>query len=114
MVQKRKIAIVGLGYVGLPIAVAFGKKGHVIAFDINRGRVEELKAGHDRNGDVPESDFIGGKAEYTTEAARLREADFIIVAVPTPVDEAKRPDLTPLIRASETVMGIAPTAARPI
>ncbi len=103
MGHNRKVAIVGLGYVGLPIAVAFGKKGHVIAFDINEARVKELKAGYDRNKDVPDSDFAEGKAEYTTEASRLRDADFIIVAVPTPVDDAKRPDLTPLVRSSETV-----------
>lgn len=103
MSHNRKVAIVGLGYVGLPIAVAFGKQEHVIAFDINKARVEELRAGHDRNKDVSQSDFDGSKAEYTTDPARLSQADFLIVAVPTPVDEAKRPDLTPLIRASETV-----------
>ena len=103
MSHNRKVAIVGLGYVGLPIAVAFGKKEHAIAFDINTTRVEELKAGYDRNSDIPRSDFVGGKAEYTADPTRLRDADFIIVAVPTPVDQAKRPDLTPLVRASETV-----------
>ena len=103
MGHSRKVAIVGLGYVGLPIAVAFGRKEHVIAFDINQARVEELRAGHDRNKDVSPSDFAGGKAEYTSDPSRLRDADFMIVAVPTPVDEAKRPDLTPLVRASETV-----------
>jgi len=103
MGHSRKVAIVGLGYVGLPIAVAFGRKEHVIAFDINQARVEELRAGHDRNKDVSPFDFAGGKAEYTSDPSRLRDADFMIVAVPTPVDEAKRPDLTPLVRASETV-----------
>ena len=103
MGHSRKVAIVGLGYVGLPIAVAFVKKEHVIAFDITTSRVVELKAGHDRNDDVPRTDFEGGMAEFTTDPSRLREADFIIVAVPTPVDEAKRPDLTPLVLSSETV-----------
>jgi UDP-N-acetyl-D-glucosamine/UDP-N-acetyl-D-galactosamine dehydrogenase len=103
MSHTRKVAVVGLGYVGLPIAVAFGKKEPIIAFDINKARVEELKAGYDRNKDVAKSEFEGGKAEYTTDPARLKAADFIIVAVPTPVDEAKRPDLTPLVRSSETV-----------
>jgi UDP-N-acetyl-D-galactosamine dehydrogenase len=103
MNHNRKVAIVGLGYVGLPIAVAFGKREPVIAFDINTSRVEELKSGHDRNNDVSRSGFEGSMAEYTTDPARLRDADFIIVAVPTPVDEAKRPDLTPLVRSSETV-----------
>ena len=103
MNHDRKVAIVGLGYVGLPIAVAFGKKEPVIAFDINQARVAELKTGYDRNKDVSPSDFDGCKAEFTTDSTRLKEADFIIVAVPTPVDEAKRPDLTPLVRSSETV-----------
>jgi UDP-N-acetyl-D-galactosamine dehydrogenase len=103
MAHNRRVAIVGLGYVGLPIAVAFGKKEPVIAFDINAARVAELKAGYDRNQDIPKSDFEGALAEYTTDPARLAAADFIIVAVPTPVDQAKRPDLTPLLRSSETV-----------
>jgi UDP-N-acetyl-D-glucosamine/UDP-N-acetyl-D-galactosamine dehydrogenase len=103
MNHGRKVAIVGLGYVGLPIAVAFGKKEHIIAFDINKSRVDELKAGFDRNDDIKKSEFEGSKAEYTTNPERLKEADFIIVAVPTPVDDAKRPDLTPLVRSSETV-----------
>jgi len=103
MSHHRKIAVVGLGYVGLPIAVAFGKKEHVIAFDINKSRIEALKSGIDINKDVAPSDFEGCKAEFTANAARLSEADFIIVAVPTPVDQAKRPDLTPLVRSSETV-----------
>ncbi len=103
MSHGRKVAIVGLGYVGLPIAIAFGRKEHVIAFDINKERIAELKSGRDRNKDVQESEFEGNKAEYTFDPSRLRAADFLIVAVPTPVDEAKRPDLTPLIRASETV-----------
>ena len=103
MTHDRKLAIVGLGYVGLPIAIAFGKKDPVIAFDINQERVAELKAGHDRNQDVSPPDFAGCRAEFTTDPARLKAADFLIVAVPTPVDEAKRPDLTPLVRSSETV-----------
>ena len=103
MSHNRKVAIVGLGYVGLPIAVAFGKREPVIAFDINEARISELKAGYDRNNDIPRSGFDGNRAEYTMDPARLRDADFIIVAVPTPVDEAKRPDLTPLVRSSETV-----------
>jgi UDP-N-acetyl-D-galactosamine dehydrogenase len=103
MGHNRRVAIVGLGYVGLPIAIAFGKKEHVIAFDINKTRIEELKAGCDRNQDIPESDFAGCQAEFTGDPSRLRDADFVIVAVPTPVDEAKRPNLTPLVRSSETV-----------
>jgi UDP-N-acetyl-D-galactosamine dehydrogenase len=103
MSHNRKIAVVGLGYVGLPIAVAFGKNQSLTAFDINIQRIKELKSGYDRNDDVPRSDFEGGMAEFTSDPCRLRDADFVIVAVPTPVDDAKRPDLTPLVRASETV-----------
>jgi UDP-N-acetyl-D-galactosamine dehydrogenase len=103
MAHNRRIAIVGLGYVGLPIAVTFGKKERVIAFDVNTTRVSELNRAFDRNGDIATSEFVGCKTEYTSDPARLKEADFFIVAVPTPVDRAKRPDLTPLIRASETV-----------
>ncbi len=103
MSHNRKVAVIGLGYVGLPIAVAFGKNERVIAFDINTARVDELKSGYDRNSDIPKCDFERNKAEFTADPSRLRDADFIIVAVPTPVDEAKRPDLTPLVRASETV-----------
>ncbi len=103
MSEDRKIAVVGLGYVGLPIAVAFGRKRKVISFDINNQRIRELMNGYDRNHDVSGADLAEGMAEFTSDPCRLREADFIIVAVPTPVDDAKRPDLTPLVRASETV-----------
>lgn len=103
MVHNRKVAVVGLGYVGLPIAVAFGKKEHIVGFDINTSRVDELRKGHDRNRDIAESDLKGCEAEYTSDPARLGFADFFIVAVPTPVDQAKRPDLGPLVRASESV-----------
>jgi UDP-N-acetyl-D-glucosamine/UDP-N-acetyl-D-galactosamine dehydrogenase len=103
MNHNRKVAIVGLGYVGLPIAVAFGKREHVIAFDINKSRINELKAGYDHNDDLHQAELEGSEAEYTTNPERLREADFIIVAVPTPVDGAKRPNLTPLVISSETV-----------
>ncbi len=103
MAHNRKVAVVGLGYVGLPIAVAFGRNEHVVAFDINNARINELKRGFDRNMDISEAEFEGGKAEYTSDPTRLQAADFIIVAVPTPVDQAKRPDFTPLVRASESV-----------
>jgi UDP-N-acetyl-D-glucosamine/UDP-N-acetyl-D-galactosamine dehydrogenase len=103
MSHDRKIAVIGLGYVGLPIAVEFGRKQKLIAFDVNTSRIRELMRGYDRNRDVAEADFKGGMAEFTSDPCRLRDADFHIVAVPTPVDDAKRPDLTPLVRASETV-----------
>ena len=103
MVDARKIAVVGLGYVGLPIAVQFGRIGPVIGFDIDARRIEELQTGFDRNRDLTPGDFEAARTEFTTDATRLREADFIIVTVPTPVDGAHRPDFTPLRKASETV-----------
>jgi UDP-N-acetyl-D-galactosamine dehydrogenase len=103
MSSERKIAVVGTGYVGLPVVVAFGSRMPVIGFDLNQGRVQELKSGYDRNGEVTSAALSSARVEYTTDPAALRRADFIIVAVPTPVDDAKRPDLEPLLRASRTV-----------
>ncbi len=102
-VSQRKIAVIGLGYVGLPIVVHFGKKRKVIGLDLNPRRIEELKNGNDRNRDVVKADLAEAQVEFTTDPSRLREADFLIVTVPTPIDEANRPDLTPLIKASTSV-----------
>ena len=99
----RKISVIGLGYVGLPVAVAFARKGRVIGFDINEQRLAELRARHDRTGEVPAAELAAADIVYTNQIAVLREADFHIVAVPTPVDEANQPDLRPVLRASETV-----------
>lgn len=99
----RKIAVVGLGYVGLPVAVAFGKKSDVIGFDINTRRLRELEKGHDRTGEVIAADLAATNITYTDSLDVLRKADFFIVAVPTPVDDANQPDLTPVLRASESV-----------
>jgi UDP-N-acetyl-D-galactosamine dehydrogenase len=103
MSHKRKISVVGLGYVGLPVAVEFGKNERVIGFDINAKRVAELKKGIDHTGEVSSRDLKAADVHYTCEPKDLKQADFHIVAVPTPVDDAKRPDLTPVIKASETV-----------
>ena len=103
MSKDRKIAVVGLGYVGLPIAVHFGKVRRVIGFDVNASRVDELKRGVDRNRDLPAEEFAGSDVEFTTDGGRLKDADFLIVTVPTPVDDANRPDLTPLAKASGSV-----------
>lgn len=103
MTHNRKISVIGLGYVGLPVAVEFGKRERVIGFDINARRVAELKKGVDHTGEVERRDLKAADVLYTCDPADLKAADFHIVAVPTPVDEAKRPDLTPVIRASETV-----------
>ncbi len=101
--MERQIAVVGLGYVGLPIAVYFGRQTKVIAFDINTTRIDELKKGIDRNHDLPVAELKQTQAEFTMDAARIKEADFVIITVPTPVNDANRPDLTPLIKASTTV-----------
>jgi UDP-N-acetyl-D-galactosamine dehydrogenase len=101
--KERIISVVGLGYVGLPVAVAFGKCRKTIGFDINPTRISELQAGHDRTGEVTAVDLSSADILFTNQISELAYADFHIVAVPTPVDAAKQPDLTPMLRASETV-----------
>ena len=102
--HERKIAVIGLGYVGLPVAVAFARSGvPVIGFDIDRKRVEELHAGHDRTREVEAIDLAQPSLRYVSEPAVLKEADFFIVTVPTPIDEANRPDLRAMLAASATV-----------
>jgi UDP-N-acetyl-D-galactosamine dehydrogenase len=103
MGHDRKISVIGLGYVGLPVAVAFGKRARVVGFDIKPERVAELRAGHDSTREVTDAELAEADVLYTSDPADLRAADFHIVAVPTPVDEAKRPDLTPVLKASETL-----------
>ena len=98
------IAIIGLGYVGLPLAVEFGKKRAVIGFDINEKRIAELQAGHDRTLETtPDELKEADKLAFTATPQDLSDCAIFIVTVPTPVDSANRPDLTPLIKASETV-----------
>jgi UDP-N-acetyl-D-galactosamine dehydrogenase len=99
----RSVAVVGLGYVGLPIAVAFGKFEPVIGFDINKAKVEELRKGIDRTGEVSAKDLSVSQVRYTYEPADLKAADFIIVAVPTPISEALQPDLKALRMVSEVI-----------
>ncbi|WP_016911237.1 nucleotide sugar dehydrogenase [Mammaliicoccus vitulinus] len=101
--MKRKIAVVGLGYVGLPVAVAFGKQQEVVGFDINETRINELKNGYDRTNEVNDEDLKKSNIKFTSQSEELSKADFIIVAVPTPINKNNQPDLTPLIKASETV-----------
>lgn len=103
MAMNRKISVVGLGYVGLPVAVALGKVGQVIGFDIKSDRIKELQRGKDRTGEVSTRELKEANILFTNRIEDLMLADFHIVAVPTPVDKANRPDLTPVIRASETV-----------
>jgi UDP-N-acetyl-D-galactosamine dehydrogenase len=102
--QNKKIAIIGLGYVGLPLAVEFGKKYPVIGFDINQKRISELSDGEDKTLEVNSSELSSAKnLRFSADPASLKECNVFIVTVPTPIDKANRPDLTPLIKASETV-----------
>lgn len=102
--DQLKLAIIGLGYVGLPLAVEFGKKRTVVGFDINAKRVAELQSGQDHTLETgPEELQQAQYLSYTTNLEALRACNCFIVAVPTPVDSSNRPDLTPLIKASETV-----------
>ena len=99
-----KVAIVGLGYVGLPLAVEFGKKRPVVGFDINGDRIAELAEGRDSTLEVETAELRAATClAFTCDAADLSECQVYIVTVPTPIDKHKRPDLTPLIRASETI-----------
>ncbi|CEA06303.1 UDP-glucose/GDP-mannose dehydrogenase-like protein [Pseudomonas saudimassiliensis] len=99
-----KLAIIGLGYVGLPLAVEFGKKRPVIGFDINQSRINALNEGHDSTLEVDDEEMKEAKhLSYTAAPADLEAANVYIVTVPTPIDEHKRPDLTPLCKASETI-----------
>ena len=100
---KEKIAVIGLGYVGLPLAVTLSKKFRVVGFDIDSARVRELKEGYDRTGEVEREKIISSAIEFTDRAERLRECRLIIVTVPTPIDRHKIPDLRPLKAATVTV-----------
>jgi UDP-N-acetyl-D-galactosamine dehydrogenase len=103
-IEDVKIAVIGLGYVGLPLAAEFGKKRSVIGFDINQVRIDALKKGHDHTLEVDDAELATARSlRFTTELSELKEANFFIVTVPTPIDQFNRPDLTPLIRASETI-----------
>jgi len=103
-VDKARIAVIGLGYVGLPLAVEFGKHFPTIGFDIKAERIAELKAGRDSTLEVePEELRRAERLSYSSDVDALRECNVYVVTVPTPIDEAKRPDLRPLERASETV-----------
>ncbi len=103
-IEKLKIGIIGLGYVGLPIAVEFGKKVPTVGFDINEKRVKSLASGKDYTLEVSEEELQhASKLRYTNQTKGLEECNFFIVTVPTPIDHYKQPDLKPLIKASETI-----------
>ena len=102
--QAARIAIVGLGYVGLPLAVEFGKRHHTIGYDIHAARVAELRQGKDSTLEVePELLAEAARLTYTDQLADIAGCNVFIVTVPTPIDAAKRPDLTPLVKASEAI-----------
>ncbi|RST30460.1 nucleotide sugar dehydrogenase [Sphingomonas ginkgonis] len=107
-----KIVVVGLGYVGLPLAVALARHFPTIGLDIDRGRVDELRAGHDRTNEVDPGRLQASSLQMTAEAADARGADVYILTVPTPVDAANRPDLGPLLSATRTVAGLIDPAVR--
>lgn len=100
---KPEICVVGLGYVGLPLAVELSKYFNVYGFDINNSRIEILKSGTDPNKEVSDEDLRNSSMQFSSDPSVISKADFIIVAVPTPIDKHKNPDLTPLYRSSETV-----------
>ncbi|WP_431857344.1 nucleotide sugar dehydrogenase [Azospirillum sp.] len=106
MRSPRHISVIGLGYVGLPVAVAFGRRGYpVVAFDIAPKRIAELRAGTDHTGEVSPDALAEASLAFTTDPADLRRADFHIVTVPTPINEALRPDFGALLAATRTVGG---------
>lgn len=110
--ENKKIAIIGLGYVGLPLAVEFGKLRKVIGFDINRARIDELCNGKDSTLEVSHEDLVKAtQLNFSSSLADLIDCDLFIVTVPTPIDKANRPDLTPLIKASETVAQVMKSGA---
>lgn len=105
-ISQTQVAVVGLGYVGLPLAVAFGKKMPTIGFDVAERKVAAMQQGEDPTGEVGSAGLLAAtqaQLTLTADPQQLANADFIVVAVPTPVDEAHRPDFTPLVRASETI-----------
>ena len=100
----KKIAVIGLGYVGLPLAVEFGKKRMVIGYDINQSRIDELKNGYDRTLEVDSAELKSSSNLYfTIDKEELRKADIFIITVPTPINKYKQPDLSPLLSASRLV-----------
>ena len=99
-----RIAVIGLGYVGLPLAVEFGKKYPTTGFDINRERIEALLAGHDATLEVEDHELkASSQLSFASNLGDIEHANVYIVTVPTPIDEHKQPDLTPLIKASESL-----------
>lgn len=102
--QDKKVAVVGLGYVGLPLALAFGRKLPTLGFDITPEKITAYQEGYDPTGEMANEKFTAAHLlSVSTDPAIIKQADFVVVAVPTPVDQAKQPDLTPVVKATETV-----------
>ena len=106
--MKKKIAVIGLGYVGLPLAVEFAKKFEVTGFDTNSSRIQELENGHDSTLEIMDNDLlkVKSKLKYSNNIEDTKDCNIYIVTVPTPIDQANRPNLKPLIEASKTVGGV--------
>ncbi len=104
LLEDIKLAIVGLGYVGLPLAVEFGKHRSVVGFDINKSRIEALREGHDSTLEVSDDELLSAKSlSFSSNLNELEDCNVFVVTVPTPIDEYNQPDLTPLIKASESI-----------
>ena len=102
--SKLKLAVIGLGYVGLPLALEFAKKRNVTAFDLKKKRVNQLKSGIDKNLEISKKELNNSKnIKFTNKENDLSEANCYIITVPTPIDKLKRPDLAPILGASQTV-----------
>src|SRR5690606_32678331 len=101
--KESKLAVIGLGYVGLPIALEFAKKIKVVGFDINQDRVDLMKQGIDPSNELVKADFEGSDILFTANIDDLKDVEFFVVAVPTPIDDSNLPDLKPLLGASKTV-----------
>src|SRR5277367_2400857 len=99
--SKQKIAVIGLGYVGLPLAVEFGKKYRTVGFDISQARIKSLRAGHDATLEITRAELKSSrKLRFSARPGDLKSCNVFVVTVPTPIDRYKRPDLTPLLKAS--------------
>lgn len=101
--KEKKLAVIGLGYVGLPLALEFAGKLSVIGYDINEGRLAQMRKGTDPCGELPDEAFAGKEIEFTSSLDKLAQANFYVVAVPTPIDKHNKPDLKPLLGATEAV-----------
>src|SRR6478672_5912177 len=113
MVANPRILVIGLGYVGLPLAVALARRFETIGFDVDEGRIEELQDGRDRTREVDADELARTELKLTADAKACAGADIYIVTVPTPVDETNRPDLSAVLAATRMLAGVIDPARRP-